>query len=82
MIFMIEDEDLYFWGMFKKSCDNRYKKRDNIVCSQCGSKQIYKVTLQETVFIKLDIPYKCNNCGYYGKPKIIKSREKKKAKIK
>lgn len=77
MIFMIEDEDLYFWGMFKKSWDNRNKKMDNIVCSQCGSEQIYKVTLQEPIFVKLDIPYKCNNCGYYGKPKIINSKEKK-----
>jgi len=77
MIYMIEDEDLYLWGMFKKKWDNRHKEKENLVCPNCGSKQIYKVTLQEPVFVKLDIPYKCNNCGFVGKPKIKKSKKNK-----
>jgi DNA-directed RNA polymerase subunit RPC12/RpoP len=72
------DEELYFWGMFKKKWDNRFKKEENIVCSQCGSKRIYKITLQEPVFVEVSIPYKCNDCGYQGKPKVINSEEKQK----
>ena len=77
---MIEDEDLYLWGMFKKKQNDRYEEKENLVCPNCGSKQIYKVTLQEAVFVKLDIPHKCNNCGFFGKPKIIKSKKNKKSK--
>jgi predicted RNA-binding Zn-ribbon protein involved in translation (DUF1610 family) len=71
------DEDLYLWGMFKNKCDNRDKAKGKLVCPKCGSKQIYKVTLQESVFVKLDIPYKCNKCGFFGKPKLIKSDKNK-----
>ena len=62
------DKDLYFWGIFKKKWDNRLNKEKIIACSKCGSKQIYKVTLQEPVFTKLDVPFKCKDCGYQGKP--------------
>ena len=75
---MIAEEDLYFWGMFKKKWDDRYKEKGKVVCPKCGSKQIYKVTLQEAVFTKLDIPYKCNNCGFFGNPKFIKPDKNKK----
>jgi DNA-directed RNA polymerase subunit RPC12/RpoP len=69
------DEDLYFWGMFKNKWDNRFKKEKIIACSQCGSKRIHKVTLQEPVFIKLDIPFKCEDCGYQGKPREFDSEK-------
>jgi len=62
------DEDLYFWGMFKKKGDNRSKKEKVVACPQCGGKRIYKVTLQEPVLVNLDIPFACEDCGYQGKP--------------
>ena len=70
-------EDLYFWGMYKKKLKEIEELDEKLVCSKCGSKQIYKVTLQESVFADVDIPFKCKDCGYIGKPKLIKSGEKK-----
>jgi len=71
----MSDEDLYFWGMFKNKWDNKDKEKGKLICPKCGSKQIYKATLQETVFVNLDIPYKCNNCGFYGKLGIVNSKK-------
>lgn len=78
MIFM--DEDLYFWGMYKNKFKEIKVMDEKLVCSQCRSKQIYKVTLQYPVFVEVDIPFKCENCGYIGKPNVIKSGEKKQKK--
>lgn len=36
---------------------------------------IVKVTVQQPVFVDFDIPYKCEDCGYQGKPKIIGTGE-------
>jgi len=69
MMNMTPDEDLYFWGMFKKKWDTKQKEEKFIACPQCGSKRIHKVTLQEPVFVNLDIPFKCDDCNYKGKPK-------------
>jgi len=69
------DEDLYFWGMFKKKWDNRLKKEKIVACSKCGSKRIHKVTLQEPVFTELDVPFKCEYCRYQGKPKEFESEK-------
>ncbi len=74
MVFM-SNEDLYFWGMFKKNLDNKSKKEKIIACSKCGSKRIHKITLQEPVFTELDVPYKCKDCGYKGKPKDFDSEK-------
>ena len=70
-------DDLYFKGMFDNILKGKKQKNKQLVCSQCGSKQIYKVTLQEPVFVEVDISFKCENCGHIGKPKKIKSGEKK-----
>ena len=69
-------EDLYFKGMYDNILKSNKQKNKKLVCSQCGSEQIYKVTLLEPFFVKIEIPYKCNNCGYYGKPKVISSKRK------
>jgi len=76
------DENLYFWGMFKKKWDNRSKKENIVACSKYGSKRIHKVTLQEPVFVKLEIPFKCEDCGYQGKPKEFASEKEYKKFIK
>jgi len=70
-----EDEELYFWGMFKKKWDKRSAKKTIIACPRCGSKRIHKVTLQEPVFVNLDVPYKCEQCGYQGKPREFDSEQ-------
>ena len=75
MIKSTSDEDLYFWGMFKKKWDSRLKIEKVISCSQCGSKRIHKVTLQEPVFVEIDIPFKCEDCGYQGKPREFDSEK-------
>jgi DNA-directed RNA polymerase subunit RPC12/RpoP len=67
------DEDVFLWGMFKKKWDNRSKKEKAIACPQCGSTRIHKVTLQEPVFVNLDIPFHCEDCGYQGKPREFDS---------
>lgn len=69
------DEDVYFWGMFKKKRDKRSKKEKVIACPQCGSKRIHKVTLQEPVFVNFDIPIHCEDCGYQGKPREFGSEK-------
>jgi predicted RNA-binding Zn-ribbon protein involved in translation (DUF1610 family) len=69
------DEELYFWGMFKKKWDKRSDKEKILACSKCGSKRIHKVTLQEPVFVELDVPFKCEDCGYQGKPKEFESEK-------
>ena len=69
------DEDLYFWGMFKKKWDNILNKEKILACSKCGSKRIHKVTLQEPVFTKLDVPFKCDDCRFQGKSKEFKSEK-------
>jgi predicted RNA-binding Zn-ribbon protein involved in translation (DUF1610 family) len=70
------DENLYFWGMYK----NKLKGKDNKIlkCAKCGSKNIVKVTTQEPVFVEVTIPYRCNDCGYQGPPKVVDSEEKQK----
>ena len=70
-------EDLYFWGIYKKKLKEIEEMDKKLVCPKCGSKQIYKITAQEPVFVDVDIPFKCKDCGYIGKPKIINSKEKK-----
>ena len=69
------DENLYFWGMFKKKSENKLKKEMILACSKCGSKRIHKVTLQEPVFSELDIPFKCEDCRYQGKPREFDSEK-------
>jgi DNA-directed RNA polymerase subunit RPC12/RpoP len=69
------DEDVYFWGMFKKKLDNKSKKEKIIACPHCGSKRIHKVTLQEPVFVNLDVPFHCEDCGYQGKPREFDSEK-------
>ena len=75
MIKSTSDEDFYFWGMFKKKWDSRLNIEKVIACSQCGSKRIHNVTLQEPVFVEIDIPFKCEDCGYQGKPKEFDSEK-------
>lgn len=68
------DENLYFWGMYK----NKVKDKNNnkiLVCPKCGSKNILEVTSQKPVFVGVSIPYKCKDCGYQGKPKLIDSKK-------
>jgi len=72
----MSDEDLYFWGMYKNKLKVKNKDNKILVCTKCGSKNIIKVTAQEPVFVELSIPYKCNDCGYQGKPKLIKPEQK------
>ena len=67
------DDDLYFKGMYDKQSKGQSEEDKTLVCAQCGSKNIVKVTVQQPVFINVDIPYKCENCGYQGKPKVIDS---------
>lgn len=69
------DENVYFWGMFKKKWDNRSKNETIIACPNCGSKRMHKVTLQEPVFVNLDIPFRCEECGYQGKPREFDSEK-------
>jgi DNA-directed RNA polymerase subunit RPC12/RpoP len=69
------DEDVYFWGMFKKKGNNKSKKEKILACPHCGSKRIHKVTLQEPVFVNLDIPFTCEDCGYHGKPQEFDSEK-------
>lgn len=51
-----------------------------MICAKCGSKNIVKVTAQEPVFVEVSIPYpyKCNDCGYQGKPKVMNPEETQK----
>jgi hypothetical protein len=70
-------EDLYFWGVYRKKLKEIEELDKKLVCTKCGSKNIRKVTVQEPVFVKIDIPFKCNDCGYQGKPKVINPNEKK-----
>ena len=70
-------EDLYFWGMYRKKLKEIEELDKKLFCPKCGSKNIRKVTAQEPVFVKIDIPFKCNDCGYQGKPKVVKPNEKK-----
>jgi transcription elongation factor Elf1 len=69
------DDDLYFKGMYDKQLKEESKEDKTLVCAQCGSKNIVNVTVQQPVFIDVDISHKCENCGYQGKPKIIGSGE-------
>ncbi|OGS40382.1 MAG: hypothetical protein A3K77_02025 [Euryarchaeota archaeon RBG_13_31_8] len=71
----MSDEDLYFWGMFKKKWGDKLKKENVIACPQCGSKRIHKVTAQEPVFVNLDVPFKCEDCGLQGKPREFDSEK-------
>ena len=75
-------EDLYFWGMFKNKWENILKKELVLACSKCGSKRIHKVTLQEPVFADIDVPFKCDDCGYQGKPREFDSEKEYKEFIK
>lgn len=77
VIFMT-GENLYFWGMYKNKLKGINNENKILICPICGSKNIVKVTAQEPVFVELSIPYKCNDCGYQGKPKVINSEEKQK----
>ena len=77
MIF-ITGEDLYFWGMFKNKLKDKNKDNKILICAKCGSKNIVKVTAQQPVFVEVNIPYKCKDCGYQGKPKLMSSEEKQK----
>jgi len=69
------DEDLYFWGMYKKKIKEIKEMDEQLMCSKCGSKQIYRVTVLEPTFVDVDIPFKCQDCKFVGIPKIIKSKK-------
>ncbi len=71
-------ENLYFWGMYKNKRKVKNNENEILICPICGSKNIVKVTVQEPVFVEISVPYKCKNCGYQGKPKIVNSKEKQK----
>jgi hypothetical protein len=68
-------EDLYFWGMYKKKLKEIKEMDEQLVCSKCGSKRVYRVTLLKPAFVDVDIPFKCEDCEFVGKPKIIKSKK-------
>jgi C4-type Zn-finger protein len=68
-------EGLYFWGIYKNKLKDKNNENKILICPICCSKNIVKVTAQEPVFVEVSIPYKCNNCGYQGEPKIINSKE-------
>jgi len=74
----MSDEDLYFWGMYKNKLKVKNNHNKILICPKCGSKNIIKVTAQKPVFIVVSIPYKCNDCGYQGKPKLIDLKKQKK----
>ena len=78
MIEITPDDDLYFKGMYDKKLKGQRKEDNTLACAQCGSKNIVKVTAQQPVFVNVDIPYKCEDCGYQGKPKVIKSEKNQK----
>ena len=63
------NDDLYFKGMYDKKLKEQSEKEKILVCIKCGSKNIVKVTAQQPVFVEVEIPYKCKDCGYQGKPK-------------
>jgi predicted RNA-binding Zn-ribbon protein involved in translation (DUF1610 family) len=71
-------EDLYFWGMYKNKLNDKTKDKKILICPKCGSKNIVKVTAHKPVFVEVSIPYKCNDCGYKGKPKLMNSKNKEK----
>ena len=66
-------EDLYLKGIFDKKFKQKNNKNKFLVCSQCGSKNIEKITALEPVFVNTTIIYKCQNCSYQGEAKVIKS---------
>ncbi len=70
------DEDMFFWGIFKNKLKDKDKDNKIMICPKCGSKNVIRVNAQEPVFIEASIPYKCNDCGYLGKPKAMNSKEK------
>ena len=75
LFLIVMSEDLYFMGMYNNKRKEIKEKGEKQVCSKCGSERIYKATLQPPVFVDADIPFKCQDCGFVGKPKIIKSEK-------